>query len=349
MKTDDLNYTLPQELIAQHPSQRRQQSRLLVLDRTENRLSDRHFSDLAEYLRPGDCLVLNNTKVLAARFYAQKLTGAKLEGLFVHEEPDGQWQVLLKNSRKIKSGEAIELLDRSGGIWGQVIASQSEIAGQWRLTLSQKAEAFEVLDQIGRPPLPPYIKRDQADSHTADDLERYQTVYATEPGAVAAPTAGLHFSQPMLEQLQDSGVGIAYITLHVGIGTFRPVKSETLDDHLMHEERYEISKAAAESINSAVDAGRRIIAVGTTSVRTLESVAKDRHVQPAQGKTKLFIRPGYAFKIVDAMLTNFHLPKSTLLALVGAFAGMDTVLDAYRHAIEQKYRFYSYGDAMFIC
>ena len=348
MKTEDLNYSLPEELIAQHPSQKRLQSRLLVLDRAAKTRVDRQFSDFGSYLRAGDCLVLNNTKVLPARFYGRKLTGAQLEGLFIHEEPDGGWQVLLKNSRKVRSGEEIELLDRTGNPWGRVIAERSEMKGQWRLRPEHQIEAFLALEQIGHPPLPPYIKRGQTDDSEAEDLQRYQTVYASEPGAVAAPTAGLHFDEPTLEKIGHIGIKIAYITLHVGIGTFRPVKTETLDEHPMHEERYKIGSEAADIINASVEAGGRIVAVGTTSVRTLESVAKDRHVQTAQGKTRLFIQPGYDFKIVDAMVTNFHLPKSTLLALVGAFAGMDTVLDAYQHAIEQQYRFYSYGDAIFI-
>ena len=348
MKTEDLNYSLPQELIAQHPSGKRQRSRLLVLDRAARIRTDHPFSDLGNYLQAGDCLVLNNTKVLPARFYGRKLTGAQLEGLFIHEEPDGAWQVLLKNARKVKSGEKIELLDRTGCLWGRVIANRSEVKGQWRLKSDRSIDAFSALEQIGLPPLPPYIKRGRDDTSTTEDLRRYQTVYASQPGAVAAPTAGLHFDEPMLEKIKDLGVELAYITLHVGIGTFRPVQTETLDEHPMHEERYEIGAEAADVINDTVNAGGRIIAVGTTSVRTLESVASNRHIQPAQGKTKLFIQPGYEFKIVDAMLTNFHLPKSTLLALVGAFAGMETVLEAYQHAIEQKYRFYSYGDAMFI-
>ncbi len=348
MKTEDLNYTLPEELIAQHPSGKRQQSRLLVLDRAAKTRADRQFSDLGDYLKAGDCLVLNNTKVLPARFYGRKLTGAQLEGLFIHEEPDGGWQVLLKNSRKVRSGEEIELQDRTGDSWGRVIAERSEGKGQWRLRPDHRIDAFSALNQIGHPPLPPYIKRGRTDDSAAEDLRRYQTVYASEPGAIAAPTAGLHFDEPTLEKIKRLGVNLAYVTLHVGIGTFRPVQTETLDEHPMHEERYEISQEAADTINAATDAGGRIVAVGTTSVRTLESVAKNRHLQPAQGKTKLFIQPGYEFKIDDAMVTNFHLPKSTLLALVGAFAGLDFVLDAYQHAIEQKYRFYSYGDAMFI-
>ncbi len=339
---------LPEELIAQHPSQKRQQSRLLVLDRAAKTRADRQFSDFSSYLQAGDCLVLNNTKVLPARFYGRKLTGAQLEGLFIHEEPNGQWQVLLKNSRKVKSGEEIELLDRTGHLWGRAIATRSEVKGQWRLKPDHQIDAFSTLEDIGLPPLPPYIKRGREDISTPEDLQRYQTVYATEPGAVAAPTAGLHFDEPTLEKIKQLGVKLAYITLHVGIGTFRPVQTETLDEHPMHEERYEIGKEAADIINSTIDTGGRIVAVGTTSVRTLESVAENRHIQPTQGKTRLFIQPGYEFKIVDAVVTNFHLPKSTLLALVGAFAGMETVLDAYQHAIEQKYRFYSYGDAMFV-
>jgi S-adenosylmethionine:tRNA ribosyltransferase-isomerase len=348
MRTEDLNYTLPEELIAQHPSQKRRQSRLLVLDRASKTCTDRHFKEFLSYLRAGDCLVLNNTKVLPARFYAKRKTGAQLEGLFVHEEPEGQWQVLLKNSRKVKPGDEIQLLNRAGNLWGTAIASQSGTSGPWMLHPTHKIDAFSALEQIGLPPLPPYIKRDREDTSTAEDLQRYQTVYATQPGAVAAPTAGLHFDRELLEQIQQLGIKLAYVTLHVGIGTFRPVQTETLDEHPMHEERYEVSQQAADIINSTIDAGGRIIAIGTTSVRTLESVAKDHHLRPAQGSTKLFIQPGYTFKIVDAMVTNFHLPKSTLLALVGAFAGMDTILDAYHHAIDQRYRFYSYGDAMFI-
>ncbi len=348
MKTEDLNYSLPQELIAQHPSEKRRQSRLLVLDRAAKTRADRRFSDLGGYLQAGDCLVLNNTKVVPARFYGRKQTGAQLEGLFIHEEPDGEWQVLLKNARKVKSGEEIELLDRTGSVWGRAVTNRSEVKGQWRLRPNEPIDAFSALEQIGLPPLPPYIKRGREDTSTPEDLQRYQTVYATQPGAVAAPTAGLHFDEPTLEKIKNLGVELAYITLHVSIGTFRPVQTETLDEHPMHEERYEVGKGAAATINDTVDVGGRIIAVGTTSVRTLESVAKNHHIQPAQGQTKLFIQPGYNFKIVDAILTNFHLPKSTLLALVGAFAGIDTVLNAYQHAIKQKYRFYSYGDAMFI-
>lgn len=348
MRTDDLNYELPPELIAQTPAQRRKLSRLLVMDRAANTLSDKVFSDLTGYLKPGDCLVLNNTKVLAARFYAQKTTGGQLEGLFLLEESPGRWQVLLKNARKINSGDCIDLLDRQLTPFCTVTATKSEGLGQWTLEPAESVDAMAVLDAIGFAPLPPYIKRTKEDGHPEEDLDRYQTVYAERAGAVAAPTAGLHFDAAMLEQIQQMGVRAAYVTLHVGIGTFRPVQTETLDEHPMHEERYEIDETAAAMINETAQSGGRIIAVGTTSVRTLESVAKNRAVHAEQGRTRLFIQPGYAFQIVDAMITNFHLPKSTLLALVGAFAGMENTLQAYRHAIEQRYRFYSYGDAMLI-
>ncbi|MCI0499734.1 MAG: tRNA preQ1(34) S-adenosylmethionine ribosyltransferase-isomerase QueA [Planctomycetales bacterium] len=349
MKTEDLNYALPEELIAQYPPQRRDQSRLLVLHRNSGTLEDRRFCDLPDYLRPGDCLVLNDTKVLPARFYVRKLTGSRFEGLFLHEEADGQWQVLLKNARRLKNGQTVELLDRTGNHpWGSAVVTQSDLPGQWRLKPSAPMGAFSILEQIGLAPLPPYIKRGPGSADIAEDLTRYQTIYAQRPGAVAAPTAGLHFDQPLLDRIRQNGVQTASITLHVGMGTFRPVQTSTLDEHPMHEERYEISDLAADIINRTMQAGGRIIAVGTTSVRTLESAAQGRHVRAGGGTTRLLIQPGYAFKIVDAMVTNFHLPKSTLLALVGSFAGLETILRTYRHAIEQKYRFFSYGDAMFM-
>ncbi|MCE5186305.1 MAG: tRNA preQ1(34) S-adenosylmethionine ribosyltransferase-isomerase QueA [Planctomycetaceae bacterium] len=348
MKTDDLSYDLPPELIAQSPPARRPQSRLLVLNRGDGGLYDRMFADLPGYLRPGDCLVLNNTRVLPARFFAQKPTGAQIEGLFLSEQPDRSWQVLLKNARKLRSGDTLQLLDRSLNVWITAIVSRSRIPGQWVLMPDCDLGAPAILDRIGFAPLPPYIKRRKGDTHTADDLDRYQTVFARRPGAVAAPTAGLHFDQPMLDKIAALGVKIAYITLHVGIGTFRPVETAALEDHPMHEEFYEITPDAASIINTAAASGGRIIAVGTTSVRTLETIAQGRRISPGSGKTAIFIRPGYTFKLVDAILTNFHLPKSTLLALVAAFAGLEPILGAYRHAVEQKYRFFSYGDAMLI-
>ena len=347
MKTALLDYTLPEELIAQSPADKRGASRLLAMRRADGTLADRMFSDLPEYLRAGDCLVLNNTKVLPARFYAQKPTGARLEGLFVAEDDDGGWRVLLKNARKIKPGDTLVLLDRSQGPAFDAVAAGRLDGGLWRLEPNTSLSPEAALLQIGYAPLPPYIKRGPDSPDAEEDLRRYQTVYARQAGAVAAPTAGLHFDGPLLERIEALGVKLAYVTLHVGIGTFRPVQTDTLDEHPMHEEYYEIGPEAAATINAAAETGR-IIAVGTTSVRTLESIAQGRSVRPASGRTKLFIKPGYAFNIVDAMVTNFHLPKSTLLALVGAFAGLDNVMAAYRHAIAQRYRFYSYGDAMLL-
>lgn len=348
MRTDLLDYTLPEELIAQTPADKRGASRLLVMSRTDGVVQDRLFTDLPKFLRPGDCLVLNNTKVLPARFYARKPTGAFLEGLFVAEDEGGGWRVLLKNARKIKPGDTLILLDHHLQPAFEAVASGRLEDGLWHLRPNTDLHPKEVLSRIGFAPLPPYIKRPPESPKGDEDLQRYQTVYALQPGAVAAPTAGLHFDVTLLERIEAMGIKPAYVTLHVGIGTFRPVQTETLDEHPMHEEYYEISEDAAATINTAASAGGRIIAVGTTSVRTLESVAQGRSVHPASGRTRLFLKPGSAFKIVDAMVTNFHLPRSTLLALVAAFAGLDNIMAAYRHAISHKYRFYSYGDAMLI-
>lgn len=348
MKTDQLEYDLPEELIAQHPAQRRPQSRLLVLHRADGRLEDRHFCDLPEYLQPGDCLVLNDTKVLPARFFCRKQTGARIEGLFLEETPDGSWKVLLKNARNLKPGSRLTFLDRQGREWEMLQIQEKLEEGQWLLRPDTQKPPQAVLEHIGSAPLPPYIRRPAFRQEPQEDLARYQTVYACRPGAVAAPTAGLHFDRPLLQQLEQKGIRIACLTLHVGIGTFRPVQTETLEEHTMHSERYEISPQAAQRINAAAEEGRRIIAVGTTCVRTLETVAENRRVRPAAGQTALFIQPGYSFKIVDALLTNFHLPRSTLLALTAAFAGLETILSAYRRAVQLRYRFYSYGDAMLI-
>lgn len=348
MRTEELDYTLPPELIAQSPAQRRAQSRLLVLDRAAASLADRAFADLPEYLKKGDCLVLNDTRVLPARFFARKESGSLIEGLFLHPDPAGRWVVLLKNARRLKPGNTITFLDKqeSPALNAEIIEKLD--GGQWILSPDSEEPAEQILERIGFAPLPPYIRRDRFDRRSGDDLSSYQTVYARQPGAVAAPTAGLHFDQTLLDRVKNMGVDIAYVTLHVGIGTFRPVQAETLDDHPMHSEEYELGEAAAQTINAAARQGNRVIAVGTTSVRTLETIARHRTVTPQKGHTRLFIQPGYEFQIVDAMITNFHLPKSTLLALVGAFAGMDTIKTAYQHAIEQKYRFFSYGDAMLI-
>ncbi len=348
MRTDQLDYDLPEELIAQRPSERRPQSRMLVLHRADGWIEDRHFTDLPNYLRSGDCLVLNDTKVLPARFFCRKSTGGLLEGLFLEETESGCWKVLLKNARNIKAGTRLTFLDRKGRLWQDFDVLEKLPEGQWVIRPTLQASVEMILEAIGTAPLPPYIKRPAAPEHPEEDLARYQTVYAHRPGAVAAPTAGLHFDKTLLARLEDMGVRTAYLTLHVGIGTFRPVQTETLEEHTMHSERYEISPQAAEIINTAAKEGGRIVAVGTTSVRTLETVAENRQVHAASGRTDLFITPGYSFKIVDAMITNFHLPRSTLLALVAAFAGLETILDAYRRAARERYRFYSYGDAMLI-
>lgn len=348
MRTDQLDYYLPPELIAQSPADRRAESRLLVLHRKDGRLEDRHFTDFPEYLRSGDCLVLNNTKVLPARFYFQRLTGARMEALFLSETSSGQWQAMVKNARRIKAGEGLTLLDRVNLPAGQCKALSRTDDGCWILAPQENASAESILSRIGFAPLPPYIKRDGQTDPAAEDLSRYQTVFAEKPGAVAAPTAGLHFDQSMLDRISNMGIQTARVTLHVGTGTFKPVQTETLEDHPIHSETYEMPAEAAERINAVRNTGGRVVAVGTTSVRTLEASARGGIAVASSGDTRLFITPGYRFQLVDAMVTNFHLPRSTLLALVAAFAGLDNILKAYRYAIEARYRFYSYGDAMLL-
>ncbi|MHC4220886.1 MAG: tRNA preQ1(34) S-adenosylmethionine ribosyltransferase-isomerase QueA [Planctomycetota bacterium] len=347
MRTEKLNYDLPGELIAQKPTDIRSASRLLVLDRANERLTDSGFSQLGQFLKPGDCLVLNNTRVLPAKFGAQRQTGAKLEGLFLRLNERGDWLVLLKGAGKVKISENIYLCNRDGSTYCQARLIEKLSEGKCILQVDSDDDAESVLEEIGFVPLPPYIKRGDHNDTDADKL-RYQTVYAQRSGAVAAPTAGLHFTNELIEQLKAQGVRFAHVTLHVGYGTFKPVTAENLEDHEIGAEWFEVDRENAELINSVKQNGGRIIAVGTTSVRTLETIANNGQIQPSEGVTGLFITPGYKFKIVDAMLTNFHLPKSTLLALISAFAGFDTIMDAYRHAVEQQYRFYSYGDAMLI-
>lgn len=348
MKTEQLNYHLPEELIAQTPSAQRSASRLLVLDRASGALSDESFADIAGHLRRGDCLVLNDTKVLAARFFACRQTGASLEGLFLNQAGERGWHIMLRNGRKVKPGETFYLLDHNKERYLDAIACHRSGDGTWIIEPESNQPLEHILEHIGYAPLPPYIARPDGGSDPRGDRERYQTVFAKEDGAVAAPTAGLHFTDELLASIEDMGVRIARVTLHVGAGTFKPVTADNLIEHEIHSERYRVSHNAAALINAAKADGGRIIAVGTTSVRTLETAGVSGKMEPQAGDTRLFIMPGYKYRIVDAMITNFHLPKSTLLALVGAFAGMDTMMAAYRHAIEQKYRFYSYGDAMFI-
>ena len=348
MKTEELNYRLPAELIAQQPAAARSDSRLLVLERSSGQLLDSRFNRLGDFLLPGDCLVLNDTKVLPARFFGRRASGAKIEGLFLAENEKNVWQVYLKGGRKLKTGERFYLRDKEKGDFCQAVMLGKTDEGKYRLKIETDADTETILDNIGFPPLPPYIKRDRDQSQAAVDKLRYQTVYASKPGAVAAPTAGLHLTDELIERLKNRQVKFAYITLHVGAGTFKPITAEYLDQHEIHQEQFCIDEENAAIINAAKKKGERIIAVGTTSVRALETAAVGSQIQSASGTTELFIKPGYEFKVVDAMLTNFHLPKSTLLALVAAFAGLENILVAYRHAIEQRYRFYSYGDAMLI-
>jgi S-adenosylmethionine:tRNA ribosyltransferase-isomerase len=348
MKTELLNYNLPPELIAQQPPAARTDSRLLVLNRPGGELIDSRFSKIGDFLPSEDCLVLNDTKVLPARFFGRRSTKGKLEGLFVTEDGPGIWQVMLKGTRRLTAGQTIYLKDKSQkDFYSAQILDKSD-QGICKLKISATEDAQTILDKIGFPPLPPYIKRGTDLYQAQIDNKRYQTVYARRSGAIAAPTAGLHFTDDLIEQLKNRQVRFAYITLHIGTGTFKPITTATVEQHKMHSERFSIDKKNAQIINTAKEKGRRIISVGTTSARTLETVTVNSRVQAASGTTDLFIRPGYKFKIIDAMITNFHLPRSTLLALVAAFAGLENIMQAYRHAIDKQYRFYSYGDAMLI-
>ncbi len=352
MNIEGLNYDLPDHLIAQTPAQRRTDARLMVLNRSEGRLEHRRFGDLGEYLREGDCLVLNDTRVLPARFYLQRATGGIIEGLYLQTDENGLWRVLLKGAGRLKSAEPLHFIRTDGSLCHDMpamLAVQNDGEGMWCLRPEATVAAEEILDVCGVPPLPPYIHRRRNDERLTDlDRQRYQTVFARFAGSAAAPTAGLHFTPELLENLSAAGVKLAYITLHVGLGTFRPIAVERVEDHDIHAEWCCLSEEAAATINLTCAAGGRIIPVGTTAVRTLESMAQEERVKAGSGWTKLFIYPGYTFKIIDAMVTNFHLPKSSLLALVCALAGVDRIMEAYACAVEQQYRFFSYGDAMLI-
>jgi len=343
-----LDYVLPRELIAQEPAPGRSDSRLLVLDRSTGALTDSRFNNIGRFLRPGDCLVLNDTKVVQSRFFARRPTGGGLEGLFLAEDAPGLWRVLLKRAGRVKKDQSILLLDRAKQPFCAAEVAEKEGQGRFLLELSRRLPAEKVLSEIGFPPLPPYIKRDDDPARAAVDSLRYQTVYAKNAGAVAAPTAGLHFTEELIETLAHDRITLAYLTLHVGTGTFKPITTDEIEKHRMHAEWFSLDQANADKINRTKQQGGRVVAVGTTSVRVLETVAADSNVRPARGTTDLFIKPGYTFKVVDAIVTNFHLPRTTLLALVAAFAGLEQTLAAYRHAVERKYRFYSYGDAMLI-
>ena len=347
MLTNELNYDLPAELIAQQPALKRSQSRLLVLERKTSEITDSRFSDIGQYLKEGDCLVLNDTKVLPARFYARKQSGGKLEGLFLKQQDD-LWEVMLKGAAKVKLREKIHLKSITGEdyCYAEVIDKTNE--GKCVLRIEQESPTEEILEKIGFAPVPPYIKRDAGLIQAERDKKHYQTVYARNAGAVAAPTAGLHWTKELLKNLEGNGIKIAHITLHVGEGTFKLISKETVEEHKIHQEQFGIDERNAEIINTTKKKGGRIVAVGTTSVRVLETAGPGGQVRAVNGTTQLFILPGHRFEMVDIMITNFHLPRSTLLALVASFAGLETILKAYKHAIEKRYRFYSYGDAMLI-
>jgi S-adenosylmethionine:tRNA ribosyltransferase-isomerase len=343
MKTDLFDYELPPDLIAQHPAARRDQARMLVLHRTSGEIEHRKISDIADYLRAPDVLVLNNTKVIPARVFGHKAaSGGKVELLLLEETTSKVWKVLMKTSRRPKPGDSLILC--SGKATATMLENGEQ--GEALLKIDSDRPLMEILDEEGVPPLPPYIARkEQTREQINTDRERYQTVYASEPGAAAAPTAGLHFTPQLLQTLEAKGVAKAELTLHVGLGTFRPVSAETITDHQMHHEHYVVSTGAAQTIRRARDAGGRVVAVGSTSVRTLESLPT---LGKAEGSTNIFIYPPYSFRHTDAILTNFHLPKSTLLMMMSAFAGREQMLHAYRIAVQEKYRFFSYGDCMLI-
>lgn len=340
MAVKDFYYDLPEELIAQDPLKDRSSSRLMTLSRESGAIDHRIFQDIIEYLSPGDCLVLNNTKVIPARLYGVKEgTEAKIEVLLLKRVKGNVWETLVKPGKKARPGARI--LFGGGLLTGEVVDVVQE--GCRLIRFSYDGIFEEILDKLGEMPLPPYI------THRLEDKQRYQTVYAKHDGSAAAPTAGLHFTPQLLHQIQDNGIEIAQVTLHVGLGTFRPVKVQNVLDHHMHAEYYRIEADEAEKINRAKDQGHRVIAVGTTSTRTLETAADESgHIHAASGWTQIFIYPGYHFKCVDALITNFHLPESTLLMLVSALAGRENVLHAYEVAVREKYRFFSFGDCMLI-
>ena len=355
MKTEKLNYDLPTELIAQQPCSTRSDSRLLVFNRSSGELIDSRFSRLGDFLSSGDCLVLNDTKVLPARFFCRRKTGGKIEGLFLAETVGGVWEVMLKGAGRLRAGEIIYLRGSTKQDFCRAVLLEKMSEGRCRLKIEAEAGLETILGEIGFPPLPPYIKRTDDPVVAQKDALCYQTVYARESGAIAAPTAGLHLTKQLINQLKTAGICFAYITLHIGIGTFKPITADELEQHQIHREQFSLDEENARLINTAKEKGRRIVAVGSTSVRTLETIvhrtpygAAGSQIERGGGTTSLFIKPGYKFRFVDAMVTNFHLPKSTLLALVAAFGGLDNILAAYSHAIEQRYRFYSYGDAMLI-
>lgn len=346
MRTDELDFELPEDLIAQSPSPERSASRLLHYQRATREVLHRHFSEIAQLLRPGDLLVFNDARVLPARFSLRKPTGGHIEGLFLAESAPGEWQVMLKNVGTPKKGPPLIFLD-DPSLTVEVLSKNDE--ANYRVRINSTTPAGQILDRLGRMPLPPYIHRHKDhDDRDAWDRERYQTVYASHGQAVAAPTAGLHFTPDLLAQLDARGVRRAYLTLNVGLGTFKPVSADTLEAHNMHVESYTIPADTALALNSAKRENRRIIAVGTTSARVLESQLADSDFAPNTSSTGIFIYPPYPWKHLSGLITNFHLPRSTLIALVAAFVGLEEQRRLYRIAIDNRYRFFSYGDAMFI-
>lgn len=347
MNISEFDYELPENLIAQLPADKRENSKMLVLDKNNQTIEHKHFFDITDYIDSNSILVLNNTKVLPARLYGTKETGAKIEVFLLESQENGNfWSCLIKPSKRVKPDNIItiseELKVRP--------VKRLEDDGEWLVELIYEGDLFEILHKVGNIPLPPYIERKlKSDELKQFDMERYQTVYAKDEGSVAAPTAGLHFTQEILEKLKSKGVEIAYVTLNVGLGTFRPVKCENILDHKMHSETFEITQEAADKINSAKKQGKKLIAVGTTTVRTLETAyQKYGCIKACHDHSELFIYPPYEFKVIDKLITNFHLPKSTLLMLVSALAGKDFIFKAYEEAIKNEYRFFSYGDCMFI-
>lgn len=340
MKTSDFYFDLPQELIAQDPLEDRASSRLLRLDKNTGEISHHHFRDIKQFLKPGDCLVINDTRVIPARLYGRKVgTDALIEVLLLKRKPDDVWEILVKPGKKAKPGTKISFGD--GLLTGEIIGVVEE--GNRLIRFTYQGIFEEILDKLGEMPLPPYI------THKLKDRNRYQTVYAKHDGSAAAPTAGLHFTQELLREIQEMGVKIAHVTLHVGLGTFRPVKVENVLEHHMHSEFYVVEEDQARLINETKASGGRVIAVGTTSCRTLESATgEDGILKAGSGWTEIFIYPGFTFHMIDGLITNFHLPESTLLMLVSALAGKEHILQAYQAAVQERYRFFSFGDAMYI-
>lgn len=339
MKVSEFNYELPEELIAQHPYDKRDEARLMILDKENQKTEDKVFKDIIDYLKPGDCLVINNTKVIPARLYGKKDTGASVEFLLLKRIEGDFWEVMVRPGNKLKPGSIAYFGD---GILKAEILEVLE-GGNRKVKFEYNGIFNEILDQIGLMPLPPYIKA------ALKEKNKYQTVYAKYEGSAAAPTAGLHFTEELLEKIKQKGIEIANVTLHVGIGTFRPVKVENIEEHNMHSEHYYIKAEDVEKINKAKKSGNRVIAVGTTSCRVLESVADENGLlKEVEGDTNIFIYPGYKFKCIDALITNFHLPESTLIMLVSSLAGKDFTMQAYEEAVKKEYKFFSFGDAMFI-